>query len=64
LIGLRWLVTAALALLAGVPMTVSGPSTQLRAGQRGPAPSASRIQFADVTAKAGIGFVHASGASP
>ena len=54
--GPRWLVTAALGVLAGVPMTVSG--------QRGPAPPASRIQFADVTAKAGIGFVHQSGASP
>ena len=45
-----------IAVLAGVPMTVSS--------QRGPAPAASRIQFVDVTAKAGIDFVHRSGASP
>jgi hypothetical protein len=45
-----------LCLLAGAPLTV--------AGQRGPAPAASRIQFVDVTTRAGIGFVHKSGASP
>ena len=53
MIGSRWLV---MAVLAGVPMSVSS--------QRGAAPAASRIQFADVTAKAGIDFVHRSGASP
>jgi hypothetical protein len=53
LIGSRWLV---MAVLAGVPLSVYG--------QRGPAAAAPRIQFADVTAKAGIGFVHKSGASP
>jgi enediyne biosynthesis protein E4 len=49
----RWILLAA---LAGLPL--AAPS------QRGLAPAASRIQFADVTAKAGIGFVHKSGASP
>jgi hypothetical protein len=53
LIRSRWLV---LAVLAGAPLTVSG--------QRSNAPAASHIQFADVTAKAGIDFVHKSGASP
>jgi hypothetical protein len=53
LIRSRWLV---LAVLAGAPLTVSG--------QRSNAPAASPIQFADVTAKAGIDFVHQSGASP
>src|SRR5687768_2391654 len=42
--------------LAGLPLTA--------AGQRGPAASAARLQFADVTVKAGIRFVHKSGASP
>ena len=53
-----------LAVLAGVPLTASGQRGLPRAQSRGPAPAASRIQFADVTAKAGIGFVHKSGASP
>jgi hypothetical protein len=53
LINPRWLV---LAVLAGVPLVASD--------QRGSAPVPSRIQFADVTARAGIGFVHKSGASP
>jgi hypothetical protein len=44
------------AVLAAVPLTVSG--------QRDPAPAAPRMQFADVTSKAGIDFVHKSGASP
>ena len=35
-----------------------------RAQAKGPAPAAPHIQFVDVTAKAGIGFVHKSGASP
>lgn len=45
-----------MAVLAGVPLTLSG--------QRGQGTAASRIQFVDVTATAGIGFVHESGASP
>jgi hypothetical protein len=45
-----------LAALAGAPLTASG--------QRGPAPPVPRIQFADVTARAKIDFVHKSGASP
>jgi len=53
-----------LAVVAGVPMTVSGQRGLPRAESRGPAPAASRIQFADVTAKAAIDFVHKSGASP
>lgn len=61
----RWLI---LAVLAGVPLPASvqpGLPGLPRAQSRGPAASAaSRIQFADVTAKAGIGFVHQSGASP
>ena len=61
-----------LAALAGVPWTLAAqrgvPPAQSkglpRAESRGPAPGASRIQFADVTARAGIGFVHKSGATP
>lgn len=52
----RWLVLVALGVVVGVPVSVSG--------QRGLAPPAARIQFADVTARAGIDFVHRSGASP
>jgi enediyne biosynthesis protein E4 len=52
-IRLRWLVPV---VLVAAQLTVSG--------QRGPAPAASHMQFADVTAKAGIDFVHKSGASP
>ena len=57
----RWFV---LAVLAGVPLTASGQRGPSRAESRGPSAPASRIQFADVTAKAGITFVHKSGASP
>ena len=56
MIGLRWARCrpARLPLLVGVLLAAAG----CEAGD------ASRIQFADVTAKAGIGFVHKSGASP
>jgi hypothetical protein len=47
-----WLVFC---LLAGAPLVATG--------QRGPAPAPGHIQFADVTDKAGITFVHKSGAS-
>jgi hypothetical protein len=53
-----------MALLAGVPLTVAGQRGLPRAESRRPATAAPRIQFIDVTAKAGIGFVHKSGASP
>jgi hypothetical protein len=53
-----------MALLAGVPLTITGQRGLPRAESRGPAAAAPRIQFIDVTAKAGIGFVHKSGASP
>jgi enediyne biosynthesis protein E4 len=55
LIRLRWLVPVALAVLVGAQLAVSG---------QGPAPADSRLQFADVTDKAKIDFVHKSGASP
>jgi enediyne biosynthesis protein E4 len=45
-----------LGLLAGAPL--------IGAGQRGIPTAASHIHFTDVTAKAGIDFVHKSGASP
>jgi hypothetical protein len=62
-----------LAVLVGLTLTVSGQRGLSRAESRGlsraqskgpAAPAASRFQFADVTARAGIGFVHKSGASP
>jgi hypothetical protein len=57
-------VPVALGVVVGAPMSVSGQRGLPRAQSRGPAPPASRIQFADVTAKAGIDFVHQSGVSP
>src|SRR5687767_12369441 len=50
--------------LAGLPLTIAGQRGLSRAQSRGRATAAPRIQFADVTAKAGIDFVHKSGASP
>ena len=57
MIRLRSLVPAALAVLVGTQLAVSGQAPA-------PAPAESRLQFADVTDKAKIDFVHKSGASP
>src|SRR5688572_32256062 len=52
-----------MAVLVGVPLTLSGQRGLSRAESRGLTTAGPRIQFLDVTAKAGIDFVHKSGAS-